>query len=66
MMRILTLVLGLAVVSAVAYRVVSGRRATGDETPRESLDNVRAAARNIEERDARQAKEALEKATPKD
>jgi hypothetical protein len=65
----LTLVLGLAVVSLVAYRAVSGRQSAGGgeaSTPKQTLDNVRTSARNIEAEQARQAKEAMEKATPKE
>lgn len=66
-MRMLALVLGLVVVSLVAYRAVYGRTAVGGaETPKQALDNVRTSAKNIEAQQEQQAREALEKAVPKE
>jgi hypothetical protein len=66
-MRMLTLVLGLAVVSFVAYRAVYGRSAVGGaETPRRALDNVRTSASGIEAQQEKKAQEALEQAAPKE
>ena len=68
-MRMLALFLGLAVVSLVAWKAVTGGRApVGQEpsAPKQTLENVRAAARNAEAQEEQKVKEALEKATPKE
>ncbi len=66
-MRFLVLVLGLAVVAYLGYRTMSGRTGAGaDDTPHQQLENVKAAAKRIEQQQAEAAARALEKATPAD
>jgi hypothetical protein len=64
--KILSLVLGLAVISFVAYKAISGRSLSGDNggstvAPTQNLQNVRGAAKRIEEQSTKNANEALEK-----
>lgn len=64
--RILSLVLGLAVLSAVAYKVIYGRSYTGtveNETPKQALDNVKQSAKRIENESAQKAAEDLKAGT---
>lgn len=64
--RILTLVLGLAVLSAVAYKVIYARSYTGtgeNETPKQALDNVKQSAKRIENESAQKAAEDLKAGT---
>lgn len=65
MARILAAVLGLAVLAYLGYAAMYGKgRPVGDATPKERLDNVKAAAKNIEAQQERAAEEALKKAEP--
>jgi len=55
--RILSLVLGLAVMAFLAYKVVYARNygQNHDETPKQALDNVKQAAKRIEDESAKKA-----------
>jgi hypothetical protein len=69
--KMLSLLLGLAVVSVLAWKVVTGRRLTNvegtpDQTPHEVLQNAKGAAKRIEANEAKQLDETLEKAAPRD
>jgi hypothetical protein len=60
-MRMLALVLGVLVLTYVAYRAVYGRQVAGrEEAAQESLSNVRKTAGAIELEQERRTKEALE------
>ena len=64
--RILSLVLGLAVISFLAYKVVYGRSYTGQsgtETPKQALDNVHQTAKRLEDQAAKKAQEDLSAGT---
>jgi hypothetical protein len=64
--RILSLVLGLAVLSAVAYKVIYGRTSMGTadhETPKQALDNVKQSAKRIEAESAQKAADDLKAGT---
>jgi hypothetical protein len=64
--KILSLVLGLAVISFVAYKAVSGRSLSGDNggaaAPTENLQGAKNAAKRIEDQSAKHANETLDKA----
>ena len=64
--RILSLILGLAVISLLAYKVVYGRSFTGQngtETPKQALDNVHQTANRIEADSAKRAEQDLSAGT---
>jgi Flp pilus assembly protein CpaB len=70
MARLVAIVIGLAVISGVAWKVLSGtsRSAPPEATqaepsaPKRTLDNVRGAAKNIEAADQQQVDEVEKKA----
>ncbi len=62
--RILTVVMGLAIVGYLGYRQMHGNGPVGNSTPKERLDNVKAAATRIEQNEAKATEEALKKANP--
>lgn len=65
--KILSLVLGLSVLGFLAYRTMYGRQPVGGDeaqgTPKERLENVREAARNIEAKDDARLKEIEQRTT---
>ncbi len=62
--RILSAVMGIAVLGYLGYRSMYGMRPVGSATPKERLDNVKAAANRIEVQQQKAADEALQKAQP--
>lgn len=66
--KLISLVLGLAVVGFVAYRSMMARSTVDPNsgTPPQQLQNVREASKRIENDQAKAAEEALQKATPAD
>lgn len=62
MAKLLTLILGLLVVSFVAWKAVSGRSlvgATGEAAPAQTLQEARGAAKRIDEDSAKRTAEKL-------
>lgn len=70
MARILTLILGLAVLALVAYKVVYGRSLVTVDAeggaPRPALEGASNAAQRIETEQDRRLGETLERAAPKE
>ena len=65
--KLLSLIIGLAVLSFVAYRSLYGRgRASAGGSPQQQLQNVKEASKRIENDQAKAAEEALQNATPTD
>lgn len=61
MAKLLTLVLGMAVLSYVGYRAMYGRTAVDRATPKERLDNVKEATKRIEANDEKRLDETFQK-----
>lgn len=61
-MKFIVLLLGLVIVGYLGFRAMYGGASVDQATPKERLDNVRDAAKRIEQNEAKAADEALEKA----
>lgn len=61
--KLLSLILGIAVLAYVGYRSMYGHTAGSveDATPKERLDNVKNAAKRIEANDEKRVNEVFEK-----
>jgi hypothetical protein len=60
--RLLTVILGIGVLAYLGYSQMYGKgRAVGDATPKERLDNVKKAAKRIEDNDQKRADDTLKK-----
>lgn len=61
--RIITVTLTLAVISFLAYRVISNQKGdpNGPSAPKQQLDNVREAAKRIEVNDQKYVDDAMKK-----
>ncbi len=69
--KLLSLLLGLAVMGFLAWKVLSGRQLTGvdgtpNQTPPQVLEGAKSTAKRLEADETKQLDETLEKATPKD
>jgi hypothetical protein len=60
--RLLTVILGIGVLAYLGYAQMYGKgRPVGDATPKERLDNVKKAAKRIEDNDQKRADDTLKK-----
>lgn len=66
--RMITLLLGLLVVAFIAYKVVYSRGmvAGGDSGPKPALDQVRKAAKRIEDDQSKRLEETMQKTSPQE
>lgn len=64
--KIIGLILGLAVLAFVAFKSMYGHTSTEKATPKQQLDNVKSAAKDIEAKQDQAVEEALKKSDPKE
>lgn len=61
-MKFIGLILGIAVLAFVAFKAMYGHTSVDKATPKQQLENVKAAAKNIEDKQEEAAEAALKKA----
>lgn len=61
--KIIGMILGLAVLAFVGFKAMYGHTSVERGTPKQQLDNVKSAAKDIELKQEQAAEEALKKAT---